>query len=126
MYRDSNKFQPLDAVSVPIQVVLSVLFAAADELAVMVLTLSHCQRKSELAAAADSGHLEPNSRHLKPVDTMNQMVDILNQIVDILNQLDRFLSHQLNVLCVPYAGLLVEGVCCHQALINEGAAQLYL
>ncbi len=66
MYRDSNKFQALDAVAVPIQVVLSVLFADADELALMALTLSRRQCKSELAAAADSGHLEPDSGHLEP------------------------------------------------------------
>ena len=66
MYRDSNKFQALDAVAVPIQVVLSVLFADADDLALMALTLSRRQCKSELAAAADSGHFEPGSGHLEP------------------------------------------------------------
>ncbi len=66
MYRDSNKFQALDAVAVPIQVVLSVLFADADDLALMALTLSRRQCKSELAAAADSGHFEPDSGHFEP------------------------------------------------------------
>ncbi len=42
MFRDSNKFHALDAVAVLEQAVLSVLFAAADELALMALTLARC------------------------------------------------------------------------------------